>query len=58
MQAQPKSQLSLKLVAYEGKLTIWGQQDTTVHIAIVILKILKFYSIAVSFLSQKELAMI
>ena len=58
MREQPKSQLNPKLGAYGGKLTVSGQQGTTVHIAKVILKVLKLYSIAACFLSQKELAMI
>lgn len=58
MQEKPKSQLSPKLGAYEGKLTVSGQQGTTIHRAEVILKVLKLYSIAACFLSQKELAML
>lgn len=58
MQEKRKSQLSPKLGVYESKLTVSGQQGTTIHIAEVILKVLKLYSIAVCLLSQKELAML
>ena len=58
MQAQPESQLSPKLGAYEGKLSVLGQQGSIAHRATAILKVLKFYSIAVCVLSQKEFAMI
>lgn len=58
MQAQPESQLSPKLGAYEGKLSVSGQQGTVAQRATAILKVLKFYSIELCFLSQKEFAMI